>query len=42
MDVVMTMSDWVICLAEGRVIAEGPAAAVASNPEVTDAYLGHE
>lgn len=41
MDVVMTMSDWVICLAEGRVIAEGPPAEVAANPEVTDAYLGH-
>ncbi len=42
MDVVMTMSDWVICLAEGRVIAEGPPEAVANDPEVTDAYLGRE
>ncbi len=42
MDVVMTMSDWVICLAEGQVIAEGPPEAVANNPEVTDAYLGRE
>jgi branched-chain amino acid transport system ATP-binding protein len=42
MDVVMTMSDWVICLAEGKVIAEGPPAEVAANPEVTDAYLGRE
>ncbi len=42
MDVVMTMSDWVICLAGGRVIAEGPPDAVANNPEVTDAYLGRE
>ena len=40
MDVVMGISDWVICLAEGRVIAEGPPAAVATNPAVIDAYLG--
>ena len=42
MDVVMTMSDWVVCLAEGRVIAEGPPADVARNQEVTDAYLGRQ
>ncbi len=42
MDVVMAMSDWVVCLAEGRVIAEGPPGEVAKNREVTDAYLGRE
>jgi neutral amino acid transport system ATP-binding protein len=40
MDVVMDISDWVICMAEGRIIAEGPPHAVASNPAVIDAYLG--
>ena len=32
MDVVMRISDWVVCMAEGRIIAEGPPAAVAGNP----------
>ncbi|GEL20600.1 ABC transporter ATP-binding protein [Pseudonocardia asaccharolytica] len=40
MDVVMTISDWVVCMAEGRIIAEGPPAAVAGNRAVIDAYLG--
>ena len=40
MDVVMEISDWVVCLAEGRVIAEGPPRSVAANPAVIDAYLG--
>jgi neutral amino acid transport system ATP-binding protein len=40
MDVVMTISDWVVCMAEGRIIAEGPPAAVAGNNAVIDAYLG--
>lgn len=40
MDVVMTISDWVVCLAEGRIIAEGPPASIVSNEAVIDAYLG--
>jgi neutral amino acid transport system ATP-binding protein len=40
MDVVMGISDWVICMAEGRVIAEGPPASIGSNHAVIDAYLG--
>ena len=40
MDVVMTISDWVVCMAEGRIIAEGPPDAVAGNRAVIDAYLG--
>ena len=40
MDVVMGISDWVVCMAEGRVIAEGPPASVGSNQAVIDAYLG--
>jgi len=40
MDVVMGISDWVVCMAEGSVIAEGPPAAVGNNERVVDAYLG--
>jgi neutral amino acid transport system ATP-binding protein len=40
MDVVMGISDWVVCMAEGRVIAEGPPASIGSNHAVIDAYLG--
>jgi branched-chain amino acid transport system ATP-binding protein len=42
MDVVQEISDWVVVLAEGRVIAEGPPEVIAKNPEVIDAYLGAE
>ncbi|MDN5917851.1 MAG: ABC transporter ATP-binding protein [Pseudonocardia sp.] len=42
MDVVMEISDWVVCMAQGRVIAEGPPSAIAGNPEVIDAYLGSQ
>jgi branched-chain amino acid transport system ATP-binding protein len=42
MDVVMNISDWVVCMAEGRVIAEGPPSAIVANPDVIDAYLGRE
>jgi branched-chain amino acid transport system ATP-binding protein len=40
MDVVMSISDWVICLAQGIVIAEGPPRSIGSNDAVIDAYLG--
>ncbi len=40
MDVVMGISDWVVCMGLGRVIAEGRPAAVAAEPAVIDAYLG--
>lgn len=40
MDVVYDISDWVVVLAEGRVIAEGPPDVIGTNPDVIDAYLG--
>lgn len=40
MDVVRDISDWVVVLAEGRVIAEGPPDAIGRDPAVIDAYLG--
>ncbi|MCP4226283.1 MAG: ABC transporter ATP-binding protein [Actinomycetia bacterium] len=40
MDAVQDISDWVVCMAQGRIIAEGPPAVVAANPAVIDAYLG--
>jgi branched-chain amino acid transport system ATP-binding protein len=40
MDVVMGISDWVVCMAEGRIIAEGPPSSIVTNEAVIDAYLG--
>jgi len=40
MDVVFDISDWVVCLAQGRVIAEGPPELIGRNQAVIDAYLG--
>jgi branched-chain amino acid transport system ATP-binding protein len=40
MDVVMNISDWVICMAQGQVIAEGPPETIVTNESVIDAYLG--
>jgi branched-chain amino acid transport system ATP-binding protein len=41
MQAVMNLSEHVFVLAEGAVIAEGTPAAVAANPAVIEAYLGH-
>jgi branched-chain amino acid transport system ATP-binding protein len=40
MDVVQEISDWVVVMAQGRIIAEGPPKIIAQNPDVIDAYLG--
>jgi neutral amino acid transport system ATP-binding protein len=36
----MGISDWVVVLAEGQVIAEGRPSAIMSDRAVIDAYLG--
>lgn len=40
MDVVRDISDWVVVMAEGRIIAEGPPESIGQNQQVIDAYLG--
>jgi neutral amino acid transport system ATP-binding protein len=42
MDVVRDISDWVVVMAEGKVIAEGPHDAIGRNQAVIDAYLGSQ
>lgn len=40
MDVVSAISDRVVCMAEGRIIASGTPSEVAANEQVIEAYLG--
>ncbi|MDC5252389.1 hypothetical protein NRA59_19165, partial [Acinetobacter baumannii] len=40
MHMVRHISDWVVVMAEGRVVAEGPPDTVMSDQAVIDAYLG--
>ncbi len=40
MHMVRHIADWVVVMAEGRIVAEGDPASVMKNPAVIDAYLG--
>ena len=40
MDMVHEISDWVVVMAGGRIIAEGTASEISGNRDVIDAYLG--
>jgi branched-chain amino acid transport system ATP-binding protein len=42
MDVIQEISDWIVVLGEGSVIAEGRPSDIASNSAVIDAYLGSD
>jgi branched-chain amino acid transport system ATP-binding protein len=40
MHMVRHIADWVVVMAEGKIVAEGPPEAVMNDPAVIDAYLG--
>ena len=40
MHAVRHISEWVVVMAEGRIVAEGPARSIMENQAVVDAYLG--
>ena len=40
MDMVREIADWVVVMAQGQIIAEGPPTTVMRNSDVIDAYLG--
>jgi neutral amino acid transport system ATP-binding protein len=40
MDMVHEIADWVVVMAEGQIIAEGPPSFIGANQDVIDAYLG--
>ncbi len=40
MDVVREISDWVVVMSEGELVAEGRHSSIVANPAVIDAYLG--
>jgi len=42
MDVVFSLSDWIVVMNRGRVLAEGPPPLIRDNREVREVYLGDE
>ncbi len=42
MDVVFSLSDWIVVMNRGRLLAEGPPAEIREHPEVREVYLGEE
>jgi branched-chain amino acid transport system ATP-binding protein len=42
MDVVFSLSDWIVVMNRGRLLAEGPSSAIRDNREVREVYLGEE
>jgi branched-chain amino acid transport system ATP-binding protein len=42
MDVVFTLAQWIVVMNRGRVLAEGPPAAIRENAAVREVYLGEE
>jgi branched-chain amino acid transport system ATP-binding protein len=40
MDMVRDISDWILVMAQGKVIAEGPPDKIMADEAVIDAYLG--
>jgi branched-chain amino acid transport system ATP-binding protein len=42
MDVIMTLSDHIVVLSNGRKVAEGPPAAIRDDATVRAVYLGEE
>ena len=42
MDVVFSLSDWIVVMNRGRLLAEGPPAEIRENREVREVYLGEE
>lgn len=40
MDMVRDISDWVVVMGQGKIIAEGPPDTIMADPRVIDAYLG--